>query len=107
MGLVAQLVDSRTREFGVRLALGAVPWQVVMLVVRDAVALVGAGVALGTAGAFALTRIISSLLTGVSPTDPFVFVTMVALLAVVAALAAALPAARAARLQPALVLRRE
>lgn len=103
-GLLAQVVHGRTRELGVRLALGAIPRQVVVLVLKDAGGLVGAGVALGVLGALALSKVLKGVVVGARVTDPAVFLAMAGVLTLVGAVAALLPAARAARLQPARVL---
>jgi ABC-type antimicrobial peptide transport system permease subunit len=106
-GLVALWVGARVREFGVRIALGASTGEVLGLVARDAIRLAVIGVGLGTAGAFALTRLLAGQLYGVAPLDPFVFAGAAALLAAVALAAALLPALRAARTDPMEALRWE
>jgi predicted permease len=104
-GLTAFAVSQRTREIGVRVALGARAQQVVGLVARRGLALTAAGLAIGLALAFALSGVMRAMLVGVSPTDPVVFVLAPALLGVVALAASVIPARRAARVDPAAVLR--
>jgi predicted permease len=99
-GVIAYGVTQRTREIGVRLALGAQVRELEAMFVRDGLALAGAGVAAGVVAAFALTRAMSSLLFGVSATDPTTYVAVAALVLAVAAAAAYLPARRAATRTP-------
>ena len=106
-GVMAVSVAQRTREIGIRMALGAVRRDVLALVVRQGFLLAAAGLAVGVAGALALTRVMRSLLFSVSATDPAVFGSIVALLAAVALLACYLPARRAARVDPMVALRQE
>jgi ABC-type antimicrobial peptide transport system permease subunit len=100
-------VSRRTREIGVRMALGADPGSVLRLVVGQgmAVALVGAGV--GLVLAFLLTRLMAGLLYGVGPTDPATYAGVAGLLLAAALLASYLPARRAARIEPTKALRAE
>src|SRR5437016_5225562 len=106
-GVLAFGVSRRSREIGIRLALGARPRDVLRLVVRQGMQLVIAGVLLGIAGALALTRLMASLLYGVSPTDPATFVVVSALLPMVALIACYFPARRAMHVDPMVALRVE
>jgi putative ABC transport system permease protein len=106
-GVLAFSVSRRTHEMGIRLALGARPGDVVRLVVRQGLQLVMAGIVLGVAGALALTRLMASLLYGVSATDPATFVVVSILLTTVALIACYVPARRAMRVDPVLALRIE
>ncbi len=106
-GVVSYLVVQREREIGVRVALGARPVDVLSLVLRGSLRWCLYGIALGAAGALALTRFIGSLLFGVSPTDPVTFLVVGGVLAAVATLASLLPARRAALIDPMLALRSE
>jgi ABC-type antimicrobial peptide transport system permease subunit len=106
-GVMAYAVAQRTREVGVRMALGARRFDVIGMIVREALAPVLLGVAIGIAGALAATRVISSLLFGVAPRDPLSFVLAVSAMVAVALLAAAIPARRASRVEPAIALRYE
>jgi predicted permease len=104
-GVIAYTVQQRTREIGIRIALGASRERVVAMVVRRGLALAVTGVALGSAGALAVTRVMRSLLFGVSVRDPLTFVGVAALLGAVAVLASWLPARRAARVDPLAAMR--
>ncbi len=106
-GVLSYSVSQRTSELGIRLALGARPRAILALVLKQAGALVGAGVALGLAAAFALTRYLQSLLFGVQRTDWTAYAVAVALLAAVSMLAALLPARRGSKLDPMAALREE
>lgn len=106
-GVLAFGVSRRTREIGIRLALGAHPRDVLRLVVRQGMRLVVAGILLGIAGALALTRLMASLLYSVSPTDPATFVVVSVLLGLVALIACYVPARRAMRVDPMVALRTE
>ena len=103
-GVMAFAVAQRRREIAIRLALGATRAAAVRLVVGHAAALAGVGLAAGLAAALALTRALAALLTGVSPTDPIVFATVLAVLALVALAACLVPARRAAMVPPATAL---
>jgi putative ABC transport system permease protein len=105
--VVAYSVAQRTKEFGLRMALGAQRGNVLGLVLRRGLWLALAGIGIGLAGAFALTRLLSTLLFGVTPTDPATFVVVSLLLGVVAFLASYLPARRATRVDPMVALRYE
>jgi ABC-type antimicrobial peptide transport system permease subunit len=104
---MAYLVSQGTREIGIRMALGATQRDILNLVVRQGMTLVLAGLAIGLTGAFALTRLMRSLLFGVSAADPVTFIAISALLASVALVASYIPARRAARIDPMISLRCE
>jgi putative ABC transport system permease protein len=104
-GVMSFAVAQRVGEFGIRIALGASARDVYRLVVRDGLGLVAVGMVAGLLGALALTRVTTSLLYGVAPTDPLVFVGTALLLGVVAVVAAAVPARRASRVDPIVALR--
>ena len=106
-GVLSYLVRQRTAEIGVRMAFGAQAGSILELVVRQGLALAGAGIALGILAASLLTRVMMSLLVGVSPTDPATFLAIGTLFVLVAVLACWLPARRAARLDPTKALRIE
>jgi len=106
-GVLTYTVTQRTREIGIRMALGADRSRVRSLILTQGGALVAGGLILGLLGAFAITRLLRALLYGVSPTDPGTFFGVAVLLAVVALIASYLPAARAARVDPAVSLRSE
>jgi predicted permease len=105
--VLAHLVADRTREIGIRAALGADRARVVRFVVKQGAVLVGGGIVAGVLGAVALTRLVASLLSGVSERDPFTFTAVPLLLGVVAMLATLVPAWRAARVDPVIALRAE
>jgi predicted permease len=104
-GLLAQTVSARGREIGIRMALGATLRSVMQMVMSRGIVLSGAGVGLGAALAWSVTRAMDTLLYGVAATDPLTFAMAAALLAAVSAVACAIPAVRAARVDPMLVLR--
>jgi ABC-type antimicrobial peptide transport system permease subunit len=104
---MAYTMGRRTREIGVRMALGAVQGDVVWLVMKEVLLLVGTGIVLGLVAALILKRYISSQLYGVGPTDPVTMISAVAALAVVALAAGYLPARRATKVNPVLALRYE
>jgi putative ABC transport system permease protein len=110
VGLAASIawwVTQRTREIGVRMALGAPPAQVTRMFLRQGLALASTGVALGLGGAAASTRFLESWLYGVTPLNPAAFAGSAAALLAIAALASYLPARRAARVDPLIALRAE
>jgi putative ABC transport system permease protein len=104
-GVIAYVATQRTREIGIRMALGAQTGDVRRLFLRHGLLLTGCGVAMGVVVALALTRVISALLFGVSPTDPVTYIVVAASLATVALLATYLPARRASRIDPVVALR--
>jgi putative ABC transport system permease protein len=106
-GVIAYSVSQRTREMGIRLALGAGQPAVLRLVMSQGVRLTIAGLVVGLAGAAALTRVMASMLYGVSPLDPATFVLVGAVLGLVAAGASYFPARRATRVDPVVALRAE
>jgi putative ABC transport system permease protein len=106
-GVLSYTVKQQTREMGIRLALGAKAGDVRALVVKQGMAQVGVGIGVGSVGAFALTRLMSSMLYGISPTDPMTLGVVVVLLGGAAAMASYLPARRATRVDPMAVLRSE
>ncbi|HTH63353.1 MAG TPA: ABC transporter permease [Gemmatimonadales bacterium] len=106
-GLLSYVVSRRTREIGVRMALGADHLMVLRLVLRDGVRLTLIGVAAGVVASIAAARALGHLLYGVGPTDPLTFAAVGLLLVVVATIASYLPAARATRVDPVVALRTE
>jgi ABC-type antimicrobial peptide transport system permease subunit len=106
-GVISYIVTQRTREIGIRMALGAEARQIVLAVLRQGFLVASAGVLVGMAGALALSRIVEGLLFGITARDPMVFVAMPLLLLMVAALATLIPARRASRVDPAIALRAE
>jgi predicted permease len=103
--VVSYSVASRTREIGIRMALGAQAWDVSSLLMKQALALAAGGIAIGLGGAYAISTALTSLLHGVSPTDPATFSATLALMVITAALASFIPARRALRLDPIRALR--
>jgi putative ABC transport system permease protein len=106
-GIVSHSVAERTHEIGVKMALGAGLGSIVKQVLRQSCLLAAAGVILGLSGSFAVTRLLSGILYGVSSTDTLTFVTIAAILASVALIASLIPARRAARVDPVVALRHE
>jgi putative ABC transport system permease protein len=106
-GMLAYTVTQRSREMGIRIALGARPMSVFRLVLRQGMSLVTIGVALGVAGALAATRLLSTQLFAVAPTDPVVFVGVAVALTVAGFAACVIPARRATHADPILALRQE
>jgi putative ABC transport system permease protein len=104
-GVLSYMVAERRREIGIRMALGADQGNVLGQVMKQGLLLTGVGLAAGLAGAFAMNRLIASLLFGVQPTDPVTLVAVIATITLVAALACWLPAWRASRVDPIVVLR--
>jgi ABC-type antimicrobial peptide transport system permease subunit len=106
-GVLAYLVAQRTREIGIRVALGSTSAGILRLVLREAFELVAIGLILGVAGAASLQRAVASEIYGVRPLDPLVLASVMALLAIVALAACSVPARRAIRVDPIVALRYE
>ena len=106
-GVLSFAVSRRTREIGIRMALGARPLEVSQMVLGESAGLAGCGFAIGAAGAVMLARMANTLLYGVTPADPAAFGLAFALLTTVAVISALIPAWRAGRMDPAITLRSE
>ena len=106
-GVLSYMVAERRREIGIRMALGAKQGSVLAQVMKQGLLLTAIGIVAGLAGAFALNRLIASLLFGVQPTDPTTMAAVVATITLVATVACGLPAWRASRVDPIVVLRDE
>jgi putative ABC transport system permease protein len=106
-GLIASSVNERTRELGIRLALGATFGQALAVVLLPGLVLAAAGVAIGTGAALAVTRLLQTFIWGVTPTDPPTFAAVVIVLLAIALVATLVPALRVLRLDPATTLRAE
>jgi putative ABC transport system permease protein len=106
-GVVSYSTAQRTQEIGIRMALGAQPQKVLRMVLAQALKLAAAGVLIGLAGSLAISRTLSTLLYGVSTTEPSAFASVALLLAGVAAVASLVPAQRAARVDPMVALRHD
>jgi ABC-type antimicrobial peptide transport system permease subunit len=106
-GVISYVVSQRTRELGVRIALGAGGRKVVRMVLKQGLALAGVGAVIGLGSAYGLTRLMTALLYGVSPTDPMTYGVVVVVLVGIALLASYLPARRAASVDPMEALRAE
>jgi predicted permease len=106
-GVISYLVERRTQELGIRIALGAQSWSVLRLVLADGLKMAAGGLAFGLVASLGLTRLLSGMLYGVSATDPFTFLAIATVLIVVAALACYIPALRATRVDPLVALRHE
>jgi putative ABC transport system permease protein len=106
-GVISYSVAQRTREIGIRMALGAARREVLTLILRQALPLIGAGLAIGFTASLVLTRWLGTLLFEVAPADPATSIAVAVLLASVALAATAIPARRAASLDPMAALRTE
>jgi putative ABC transport system permease protein len=106
-GVLSTMVRQRTAEIGVRMALGAVPGDILKLVVGQGLRLSAAGIVIGLVAALGVTRLMTSMLVNVKATDPATYAAMAVLFFIIAGLASWLPARRAAALHPAVALREE
>jgi len=106
-GVLSTIVRQRTAEIGMRMVFGAPRSSILNLVVGEGLKLSAAGIAIGLAGAFAITRVMASMLVGVNPTDPVTFAAIVAVFGLIAMTASWIPARRASRLDPMAAIREE
>jgi putative ABC transport system permease protein len=106
-GIISYSVEQATHDISVRLALGAARRDIMRLVLGQGMKLAGAGLVLGTAGAFGASRLLAKMLYGVKPTDPSTYAVVAAALGAIALVACYLPARRAMRLDPILALKQD
>jgi len=106
-GVMSYVVGQRANEIGLRMALGASHGEILRLVLRQALVLAGAGIVIGFAGAAAVTRLLTSMLFGVKPTDPATYAAVIGIVLGAALLASYIPARRAMRVDPVVALRYE
>jgi ABC-type antimicrobial peptide transport system permease subunit len=106
-GVLSYMVGQRSKEIGVRMALGAQRLDVLRMVLKDGARMTLTGIVLGVIGALVLTRLMRTMLYGVRPTDPLTFISVAALLAVIAMLACYVPARRAMKVDPMEALRHQ
>jgi len=106
-GVMSFAVARRTREIGVRMAMGALPGDILLMVLGKGIALASLGLGIGLAGAFGVTRLLRTLLVGVAPTDPLTFAAIALVVLLVTLLACVVPARRAIRVDPLVALRCE
>jgi len=106
-GVISFMVNRRLKELGIRMALGAHGREVLRVVMSDGIRITGLGLVVGLVGAFWLSRLMTGLLFGVEPNDPFTFATVIGVVAVISLLATAVPAMRALRVDPVRALRAE
>jgi ABC-type antimicrobial peptide transport system permease subunit len=106
-GVLSYMVGQRTKEIGVRMALGAQKFDVLRMVLKDGARMTLVGIVLGLVGSLGLTRLIRSMLYGVKPNDPLTFISVAALLCAIAMLACYIPARKAMQVDPIEALRHE